>query len=98
MGDGLRTPPRAADARPRIHIWPDRATGSTFVHWSIGAHGPRHLARSPGIGVDQALREIGGAPEGAIVVIEIGAAPRPIEAGAAPFTGTIMEMGERRHG
>jgi hypothetical protein len=80
------------DRRPRIHVWPDRSAGSTFVTWSIGPQGPRQLARSPGVAVDQALRELGGAPEGAIVVIEIGAAPRPMEAGAAPFTERLLAM------
>jgi hypothetical protein len=85
-----RPMPRGADARPRIHVWPDRTAGSTFVTWSIGACGPRRLVRSPGVAVDQALQRLGGAPEGAIVVIEIGAAPRPLAAGETPFTDALM--------
>lgn len=65
-----------ADLRPRIHIWPDSSAGSSFVHWSIGPSGIRHLVRSAGVGVDQALQELGPRAAGGFVIIgEPGAGP-----------------------
>lgn len=62
---------RHSDARPRIHIWPQRARsdGGRSHYWSQGPNGPRWGGfPTAGAALDAALAEIGVA--GAVVILE----------------------------
>lgn len=62
--EGSRSMTRA-DARPRIHIWPE----GEFAAWSAGPTGSRIVKPTPGAALDHAL-DVLGRPAGAVVILE----------------------------